>query len=80
MIHTIDVASPVSAVQWDYTGQFIAIAGTSGLVVHQYSKASKEWSEPLKSAVPSVAVEWGLNAGAILCLDADGCITTVSSR
>ncbi|KAL8873700.1 MAG: hypothetical protein Q9174_000863 [Haloplaca sp. 1 TL-2023] len=80
VIHTIDVASPVSAVSWDYTGQFIAMGGSSGLVVHQYSKASKEWSEPLKSAVPSIAVEWGRNAGVILCLDADGSITTVSSR
>ena len=80
IVHTVDVASPISAVQWDYSGQFLAIAGPSGLIVQQYSKSTKEWSEPLKNAVPSVAVEWGLNARAIFCLDAEGSITTLMER
>ncbi|KAL8691393.1 MAG: hypothetical protein Q9224_004189, partial [Gallowayella concinna] len=80
VIHTIDVASPISAVQWEFTGQFLAIAGPSGLVVQQYSKSSKEWSEPLKNAVPSVAVGWGLEANSIYCLDAQGFISLLKAQ
>ncbi|KAL8940180.1 MAG: hypothetical protein Q9211_002397 [Gyalolechia sp. 1 TL-2023] len=80
IVHTINLTSPISAVQWEFSGQFLAIAGPSGLVVQQYSKTTKEWSEPLKAAVPSVAVAWGLNAGTIYCLDAEGSITTLTER
>lgn len=80
VVHTIDVMSPVLAVQWDFSGQFLAIGGPSGLVVQQYSKTTKDWSEPLKAAVPSVAVAWGLDAKTILCLDADGCITVLTDK
>ncbi|KAI4166919.1 MAG: hypothetical protein LQ343_007622 [Gyalolechia ehrenbergii] len=80
IVHTIDVTSPISAVQWEFSGQFLAIAGPSGLVVQQYSKTTKEWSEPLKTAVPSVTVAWGLDARTIFCLDAEGSITTLTER
>ncbi|KAL8760197.1 MAG: hypothetical protein Q9199_000220 [Rusavskia elegans] len=80
VIHTIDIASPILAVQWEYTGQFLAIAGPSGLVVQHYSKSTKEWSEPLKNAVPSLALGWGLNASSIYCLDAEGLITTLTPQ
>ncbi|KAL8811271.1 MAG: hypothetical protein Q9200_001931 [Gallowayella weberi] len=80
VIHTIDVASIISAVHWEFTGQFLAIAGPSGLVVRQYSKSSKEWSEPLKNAVPSVAVGWGLEANSIYCLDAQGFISVLKAQ
>ncbi|KAI4132662.1 MAG: hypothetical protein LQ338_000602 [Usnochroma carphineum] len=80
IVHTIDIASPISAVRWEYSGQFLAIAGPSGLVVQQYSKSTKEWSEPLKNATPAIALEWGLKAGALLCLDSEGCITTLTTR
>ncbi|KAL8739138.1 MAG: hypothetical protein Q9181_000167 [Wetmoreana brouardii] len=79
VIYTIDAASPISALRWEYTGQFLAITGPNGLCVQQYSKSAKEWSEPLKSAVPSVAIEWGLNARTIHCLDAEGSIITLGS-
>ncbi|KAI4197285.1 MAG: hypothetical protein LQ350_006013 [Teloschistes chrysophthalmus] len=80
VVHALDIASPISALCWDYTGQFLAIAGPSGLIVQHYSKSTKEWSEPLKNAVPSVAVKWGSGGNAILCLDTDGSITTLASR
>ncbi|KAL9034229.1 MAG: hypothetical protein Q9180_005522 [Flavoplaca navasiana] len=80
VIHTIDIASPILALQWEYTGQFLAIAGPSGLVVQHYSKSTKEWSEPLKSAMPSLAVGWGLNASSIYCLDTEGSVTTLTPQ
>ncbi|KAL8951353.1 MAG: hypothetical protein Q9222_002673 [Ikaeria aurantiellina] len=78
VIHDIETGSSISAVQWDYTGQYLAIAGPSGVLVQQYSKASKEWSEPLKSAVPTIALAWGHNATSMFCLDAEGRITTLA--
>ncbi|KAL8763221.1 MAG: hypothetical protein Q9184_000939 [Pyrenodesmia sp. 2 TL-2023] len=80
IIHTVDIASSVSTLKWDYSAQFLAIAGQSGLVVQQYSKSTKDWSEPLRNAVPAVAVEWGFKAGAIMCLDTNGSITTLTTR
>ncbi|KAL9599768.1 MAG: hypothetical protein Q9219_003651 [cf. Caloplaca sp. 3 TL-2023] len=80
IIHMIDTASPISAVRWDYSGQFLAIVGPSGLIVQQYSKSTKDWSELIKIAVPSMAVGWGANAGAIYCLDAEGAISTLTAQ
>lgn len=80
IVHALDIASPISALCWEYTGQFLAIAGPSGVIVQHYSKSTKEWSEPLKSAVPSVAVKWGTDGNAILCLDTEGSITTLASK
>ncbi|KAL8661181.1 MAG: hypothetical protein Q9202_005839 [Teloschistes flavicans] len=80
IVHALDIASPISALCWEYTGQFLAIAGPSGVIVQHYSKSTKEWSEPLKSAVPSVAVKWGSDGNAILCLDTEGSITTLASK
>ena len=77
-IHIIDIASPVAAVRWDYTGQFLAIAGPSGLVIQQYSKSTKQWSEPLRSATPAVAVEWGVRAHQIISLNSDGIATILA--
>ncbi|KAL8694472.1 MAG: hypothetical protein Q9218_000885 [Villophora microphyllina] len=80
VVHAMDVMSSISALSWEYTGQFLAIAGSSGVIVQHYSKSTKKWSEPLKNAVPSVAVGWGTDGNALLCLDAEGSITTLAPR
>ncbi|KAI4288845.1 MAG: hypothetical protein L6R35_001894 [Caloplaca aegaea] len=80
VLHRIDISGPISAVEWEYSGQFLAIGGPGGLVVQQYSKTSKAWSEPLKIAVAAVAVRWGTSAGALLCLDTEGCLTTLTTK
>ena len=71
-VKTLEAGSAVSSVRWDYTGQFLAAAGSSGVTVFQYSKASKEWSEPLKAAVPCVAAEWGQSAKSLVVLSKKG--------
>lgn len=68
-IKIIETGGQVSGLRWDYTGQFLATAGTSGITVQQYSKSSKAWSEPLKSAVPAVAIEWGSGARSLVALN-----------
>lgn len=79
-IKVLEMGGQVQRVRWDYTGQFLVIAGPSGLVVQHYSKVSKEWSEPLRSAVPAVAVEWGPKAQSVVSLGADGAVTILGSE
>jgi pre-mRNA-processing factor 19 len=73
----LDTGNRVDSISWDYTGQFLLTGGPNGLTVQQYSKTSKAWSEPLRSAVPAVAVSWGKDARSIIALKADGAIASV---
>lgn len=74
-IKVLHIGSQIEGVAWDYTGQFLVAAGPSGLSVQHYSKSAKEWSEPLRSAVPAVAVVWGAKAQSLISLNAEGMIT-----
>jgi pre-mRNA-processing factor 19 len=78
-IKSIETGSEINSISWDYTGQFLAAAGTGGVTVEQYSKASKEWSEVLKSAVPSSKVAWGPAARSLVTVHQSGVVTTLSS-
>ena len=77
-IRTLEIGSQISSVRWDYTGQFLLAAGPSGIAVQQYSKASKEWSEPLRSGVEAVCAEWGPKAQSVISLGSDGSLTEFS--
>ena len=79
-IKVLETGSQVDSIHWDYTGQFLLTGGPSGLTVQQYSKASKAWTEPLRSAVPAVAVAWGSAAQSIMALDNDGRITVLTAQ
>ncbi|KAJ5107255.1 hypothetical protein N7456_003930 [Penicillium angulare] len=75
----LDTGSLVQSIFWDYTGQFLLTGGPSGLTVQQFTKSSKEWSEPLRSAVPAVAVAWGSSAQSIIALNEGGAVTVLQS-
>ncbi|KAI5280924.1 Pre-mRNA-processing factor 19, partial [Ascosphaera aggregata] len=77
-IKVLETGSTVESLCWDYTGQFLLTAGKSGVTVQQYTKASKEWSEPLRVAVPAVAAAWGDGARSIVALNAKGEVTVMS--
>ncbi|KAL9045934.1 MAG: hypothetical protein Q9214_001111, partial [Letrouitia sp. 1 TL-2023] len=79
-IKSIQVGSPVVGMKWDYTGQFLAIASSGGVIVWEYSKASKVWSEPLRSGIPAISVAWGVRAKSIVALDGDGALTVLSPQ
>ena len=79
-IKTLDTGGPVTGIRWDYTGQFLASAGPSGLAVQQYSKSTKEWSEPLRSAVAGVAVEWGPGAQKLVSVSEEGAVTVLETE
>lgn len=74
-IKTLEIGSQINHVCWDYTGQFLIACGPSGLSVQQYSKSTKEWTEPLRSGIATVVAEWGPNAGSVVALGPDGTIT-----
>ncbi|KAH8153507.1 uncharacterized protein LAJ45_02320 [Morchella importuna] len=76
----IDVGTRVDNVRWDYTGQFIATAGPSGVSVQQYQKKGKTWSEPLRVGVPAVATAWGPRAGSLVTVNKEGIITVLGAK
>ncbi|KAF2190226.1 Prp19-domain-containing protein [Zopfia rhizophila CBS 207.26] len=71
-IKVLDIGSAIDSIHWDYTGQFLATAGSGCVTVQQYTKASKSWSEPLRKAVPARDVAWGTNAASLVVLTPDG--------
>lgn len=79
-IKVLEIGNRVDSISWDYTGQFLLTGGPNGVTVQQYSKSSKEWSEPLRSAVPSVAVEWGRSAQSIVALNGEGVVTVLAAK
>jgi pre-mRNA-processing factor 19 len=47
--------------------------------VQQYSKATKEWSEPLKMAVPATGVAWAKDAKGLVTVNAEGVVTLLAT-
>jgi pre-mRNA-processing factor 19 len=76
----LDIGNNVTDIDWDYTGQFLATAGPSGVTVQQYAKSSKSWSEPLRSAVPATAVKWGSRALSLVSVNTDGVVSVLGSN
>ncbi|KAK4505666.1 hypothetical protein PRZ48_003631 [Zasmidium cellare] len=78
-LKTIDIGTSVSGISWDYTGQFLAACGPGGVVVNQYSKSSKSWSEPLRKALNAADVKWGAKGKALVALTGEGAVSVLSS-
>lgn len=78
-IKSIETGSQIHAISWDYTGQFLAVAGADGVTVEQYSKASKEWSQILKKAVPAKKIAWGQGAHSVVTVDGGGVVTSLTT-
>ncbi|KAI5297983.1 Pre-mRNA-processing factor 19 [Ascosphaera atra] len=79
-VKVLDTGSEVESLCWDYTGQFLCTGGKSGVTVQRYAKANKEWSEPLRSAVPAVSVAWGEKAQSLFVLDKDGRVSVLGAE
>lgn len=80
LLKVLETGTKIRSLNWDYTGQFLLSGGPNGLTVQQYTKSTKEWSEPLRSAVPAVAVAWGASAQSILALNEEGVLTVLASQ
>ena len=79
MTKSLEIGNRVDHVAWDYTGQFLSTAGPSGISVQQYLKATKSWSEPLRSAVPAVATAWGSRGSSLVSVNREGVISVLST-
>jgi pre-mRNA-processing factor 19 len=79
VVKVLDAGGPVESAKWDYTGQYLAAAGTGSVSVHQYTKASKSWSEPLRKAVSAKDVAWGASAQNLVALTPEGGLATLSA-
>lgn len=71
----LETGGSVQGVSWDYSGQFLATSGPSGVTVQQYTKSSKAWSEPFRTSVSAVDVQWGESARKLVALNGDGVVT-----
>ncbi|KAJ5370633.1 uncharacterized protein N7496_006725 [Penicillium cataractarum] len=78
-IKVLDTGSQVNSIHWDYSGQFLVTGGPSGVTVQQCNKSAKEWSEPLRSAVPAVSVTWGSAAQTIVTINDAGAVTVLAA-
>ena len=76
---TLDAATAITGVTWDYTGQYLAACGPGGVVVNSYNKKAKSWSEPLRKAVNAVDVQWGSSAKSLVALTNEGAISVLSA-
>jgi len=65
---------------WDYTGQYLATAGSTGVTVQQYLKGSRAWSEPLRNSVPSVCVRWGGDAKSLVTVNREGVVSVFGTK
>lgn len=79
-VKVLDIGNQVDSINWDYSGQFLATAGPSGITVQQYAKSSKSWSEPLRSAVPATAVQWGPQGQSLVCVNSDGVVSVLGTK
>lgn len=75
---SLETGIQIDTVDWDYTGQFLAAAGPSGIAVSQYLKASKEWIELLKNSDASTSVVWGKAARSLLTTSTGGAVNLLA--
>lgn len=71
----LETGGAVSSLSWDYTGQFLATAGPSGITVQQFTKSSKKWSEPFRTSLSTVAVKWGPEAKQLVSVSQEGVVS-----
>ncbi|KAL2182118.1 uncharacterized protein P884DRAFT_282221 [Thermothelomyces heterothallicus CBS 202.75] len=68
------------ALAWDYTGQYLATAGSTGVTVQMYIKSSKSWSEPLRTSTPATALCWGAEAKTLVTVSKEGVVSVLGAK
>lgn len=79
-VKALDIGTRVQSVRWDWSGQYVAAAGPSGVSVQHYAKGSKSWSEVVRAGVPSVATAWGPRGGSLATVSKEGVVTVLGTR
>ncbi|KAF2452631.1 cell cycle control protein cwf8 [Lineolata rhizophorae] len=71
----------LESVKWDYTGQFLALAGRdAGVSVHMFEKKGKSWSEVLRKGIGMSAVAFGKGARQLAGLTKEGGILVLGEK
>ncbi|KAF2859967.1 cell cycle control protein [Piedraia hortae CBS 480.64] len=73
-LKSLDAGFEINTISWDYTGQFLLVSGPAGIVVIQYNKSLKKWSEPLRNDFLSVDAKWGSKAESLIALSTEGIV------
>ncbi|KAM3528770.1 hypothetical protein MY4038_005710 [Beauveria bassiana] len=76
----LETGGAVQSLAWDYTGQYLATAGPSGLTIQQYAKGNKKWAEPFRNATGAIAVRWGEAGKTLVAVNGDGVISVVGVK
>lgn len=76
----LETGGSVQSLAWDFTGQFLATGGASGVTVQQYTKSSKKWSEPLRNSTPAVAVRWGESGKTLVAVNGEGVVSILGAK
>jgi pre-mRNA-processing factor 19 len=56
----------------------LAACGPGGVVVNQYTKSSKAWSEPLRKALNATDVKFGSKAKSLVALTGEGAVIVLA--
>lgn len=65
---------PVNCIRWDYTGQYLVIAGSESIKIYKYTKSTKSWSDVITLNVAATAVAWGSEARSLITISYDGVV------
>lgn len=76
----LETGGAVQSLAWDYSGQYLATAGPSGLTVQQYTKGNKKWSEPFRSSTPAVAIRWGTEGKKLITVNGEGVVCVLGAK
>lgn len=76
----LETGGSVQSLAWDYSGQFLATGGATGITVQQYTKSSKKWSEPLRNSVAAIAVRWGESGKKLVSLNGEGVVSVLGVK
>ncbi|KAK6833109.1 cell cycle control protein [Apiospora arundinis] len=80
-VKTFEIGGVVESIAWDYSQQFLAIGGPTGIVVQHYAKSSKTWNEILNmSDFPAKSLEWGANATQLVAADQGGKLAIFTTK
>ncbi|KAJ3516953.1 hypothetical protein NM208_g14775 [Fusarium decemcellulare] len=76
----LETGGSIQSLAWDYSGQFLAAGGSSGVTVHQYAKSSKKWTEPFRNSTPAVSVRWGESAKQLVTVNGEGVVSILGTK
>lgn len=76
----LETGGSVQSLAWDYTGQYLATGGPSGVTVQRYAKSSKNWSEPFRNSAAVVSIKWGDCAKKLIAVNGDGVVNVLGVK